>query len=87
MLAQVDYDIVGAGTADFDFFTNTLISPLFEPPQFFDSDFGVATLTVVTVPEPSSAILLLLGAAEGLILMPAREETWAAGEQVLYFPL
>lgn len=33
-----------------------------------------------------SSDLFSLGAAEGLILMPAREETWAAGEQVLYFP-
>jgi len=34
-----------------------------------------------------SSDLFSLGAAEGLILMPAREEIWNAGEQVLYFPL
>ena len=34
-----------------------------------------------------SSDLFSLGTAEGLILMPAREETWDAGEQVLYFPL
>lgn len=34
-----------------------------------------------------SSDLFSLGSAEGLILMPAREETWAAGEQVMYFPL
>ena len=34
-----------------------------------------------------SSDLFSLGAAEGLILMPAREATWAIGEQVLYFPL
>ena len=34
-----------------------------------------------------SSDLFSLGAAEGLILMPAREEIWAVGEQVLYFPL
>ena len=33
-----------------------------------------------------SSDLFSLGQAEGLILMAAREETWAAGEQVLYFP-
>ena len=32
-----------------------------------------------------SSDLFALGVAEGLILMPAREETWAAGEEVLYF--
>jgi molybdopterin molybdotransferase len=34
-----------------------------------------------------SSDLFSLGAAEGLILMPAREEIWAAGEQVMYYPL
>ena len=34
-----------------------------------------------------SSDLFSLGAAEGLILMPAREEAWAVGEQVFYFPL
>ena len=34
-----------------------------------------------------SSDLFSLGAAEGLILMAAREETWAVGERVLYFPL
>ena len=33
-----------------------------------------------------SSDLFSLGAAEGLILMAAREETWTAGEQVVYFP-
>ncbi len=33
-----------------------------------------------------SSDLFSLGAAEGLIFMPAREERWDAGEQVLYFP-
>jgi molybdopterin molybdotransferase len=33
-----------------------------------------------------SSDLFSLGAAEGLILMPPREDTWGVGEQVLYFP-
>ena len=62
LLAQVDYDIVGAGTVNFDF-VPLVFGPLGEPPTQFGADFASATLTVVTVPEPSSAILLLLGAA------------------------
>ena len=62
LLAQVDYDIAGAGTVDFDFFGGDR-PVIVDPPPQFGADFASATLTVVTVPEPSSAILLLLGAA------------------------
>ena len=60
LVARIDFDIVGDGTTEFTlgigdsgFFVlpDTPVTPT----------FGSATLTVETVPEPSSAILLILG--------------------------
>ena len=64
LLARVDYDIIGDGIANFDFILGDLgvvddgVGPV-------DVDFtgGQGTLTVGVVPEPSSAVLLILGAA------------------------
>ncbi len=61
LLASVDYDIVGAGTMELELSYgagDTLPGQVFIPPTT-----GSATLTAVNVPEPSSAVLLALGAA------------------------
>jgi len=74
LLAQVDYDIIGPGTANFDFILGdlgisdfapgpglALIGDLIELDPIFQS--GELTVTEAeVVPEPSSAILLILGA-------------------------
>ena len=63
LLAQVDFDIVGSGTANFDFIlgefgiANSAVGPL--NPDFAGS---TATVTVEAIPEPSSTVLLILGA-------------------------
>ena len=51
------------------------------------TESGAAPGAVEPLGWNGSSDLFSLGAAEGLILMAAREETWAAGEQVTYFPL
>ena len=59
LLATVDFDIVGAGTTEFSFALGDLgIVAL--PDIAIDPTFGSATL-VVGVPEPSSAVVLILG--------------------------
>ena len=70
LLAQVDFDIVGAGTANFSFIEGDLgfVDDQTGP---FDADISNVGSIVVeggdppvpTIPEPSSAILLILGAA------------------------
>ena len=58
LLATIDYEIVGGGSTDFSFSLGAQgIIDL--PSTVIDPTFGTATLT--TVPEPSSAILLLMG--------------------------
>ena len=58
-LAAIDYEIVGAGTTDFSFAEGP--QGLFNFPDIFIlPTFGSATL-VVGVPEPSSAILMIMG--------------------------
>ena len=63
LLATVDFNIVGPGTANFDFILGEF-GVVDEETGPLDPDFGgsTGTLTVVGVPEPSSAILLILGA-------------------------
>ena len=63
LLATVDFNIVGPGTANFDFILGDL-GIVDDQTGPLDPDFGgsTGTLTVVGVPEPSSAILLILGA-------------------------
>ena len=61
LLAQVDFDIVGDGIANFDFISS--LSPISPQNKFVQTTFGSATLNVEAVPEPSSAILLMLAAA------------------------
>ena len=62
MLATVDFDILAEGTANFDFVLGGLgvvndgVGPV-------DVDFTGGQGTLEVVPEPSSAILLILGAA------------------------
>ena len=59
LLARVDYDIVGVGTTEFSFGLGDLGFPRDLPQQIpLYPTFGDATLTVV--PEPSSAIVLML---------------------------
>ena len=70
LLAQVDYDIVGAGTANFSFITGDL-GVVNDGVGQIPVTFGTGSLTVEgdgggdppVIPEPSSAILLILGAA------------------------
>ena len=58
--ARVDYDIVGPGTAEFELSSGD--QGFFAlPSTILNPTFGSATLTVV--PEPSSAILLMLSSA------------------------
>ena len=74
MLAQVDFDIVGAGTSNLSFtagdlgFVNDGEGQI--PVTFGTGSFTVEAPLVVdppvdppVIPEPSSAILLILGAA------------------------
>ena len=58
LLATVDFDIVGTGTTEFSFAIGDL--GLLQFPIALDPSFGNATL-VVGVPEPSSAVVLILG--------------------------
>ena len=71
LLAQVDYNIVGAGTANFSFITGDL-GVVNDGVGQVPVTFGTGSLTVEgdggggdppVIPEPSSAILLILGAA------------------------
>ena len=58
LLATIDYQIVGSGTTDFSLsLGNQGVINL--PSEIIDPVFGNATLS--TIPEPSSAILLLMG--------------------------
>ena len=57
-LASIDYEIVGNGTTEFSFALGLGIFNL--PDIFILPTFGSATL-VVGVPEPSSAILMIMG--------------------------
>ena len=63
MLATIDYDIVGQGTTEFSLsLQDANGNPgqgIVDLPGFVNPTFGSATLTVV--PEPSSAILLIMG--------------------------
>ena len=63
LLAQVDFDVVGEGTANFDFTVGLGVVNTAFPP--IDPTFGTASVTVEaqTVPEPSSVILSILGTA------------------------
>ena len=62
LLATVDFDIVGAGTTDFSFALGDLsIVDLPDIDVGAAATFGTASLTVIDVPEPSSAILLIFG--------------------------
>ena len=68
LLATIDYSVSGPGQANFDFILGDLgiFDDFFGP---LDPDFAgsTGTLTVVGVPEPSSAVvLLMLGAAGSL---------------------
>ena len=63
LLARLDYDVVGSGTANFSFIAGALgienggFGPL-------DPDLSATgSITVEAVPEPSSSILLMLAAA------------------------
>jgi hypothetical protein len=63
LLGQVDFDILGNGVANFDFILGDLgVTDRFG--NQIPATFGSASVTVgvETVPEPSSAILLILGA-------------------------
>jgi hypothetical protein len=65
LLAKVDFDTIGPGTANFDFILGGLgIVDIFSQPSAVPVTFGSAELTVVAaaVPEPSSVALLILGA-------------------------
>lgn len=66
LLATIDYDIVGTGTADFDFALG--LGVVDDSVGSLDVDFvgGQGSITVQdsdAVPEPSSAVVLILGAA------------------------
>ena len=63
LLASVDYELVGNGTATLDFSLGGQ-GALQLPGTILDPSFGSATLTAsnVGIPEPSSAALLVLGA-------------------------
>ena len=66
LLAEVDFDIVGAGTANFTFDVGPL-GVVNDGVGQINPTLGTGSLTVEgdtpVVPEPSSAILLILGAA------------------------
>ena len=60
LIARVDFDILAQGTTEFSFGLGD--QGLFELPNItLNPTFGSATLEVNTVPEPSSAIWLILG--------------------------
>ena len=59
-LASIDYEIVGDGTTEFTFSIGEQ-GILNLPDIVVTPTFGSATLEVNTVPEPSSAILLVMG--------------------------
>ena len=59
-LASFDYEIVGNGTTDFTFSIGEQ-GIINLPDITVTPTFGSATLEVNTVPEPSSAILLIMG--------------------------
>ena len=61
LLARVDFDVIGAGTANFDFIPDAF-GIVVEGIGPFDPDFATGSITVEGVPEPSSTILLMLGA-------------------------
>ena len=69
LLAQVDFDVVASGTANFDFILGSLgiidVDVIGGGEVQVDPDFtgSTATVTVAAIPEPSSAALLILGAA------------------------
>ncbi len=58
LLARVDFDIVGTGTAEFSFGLGEL-GFIELPANALTPTFGTATLEVI--PEPSSAIVLMVG--------------------------
>lgn len=58
LLARVDYDIVGVGTTEFSLELGDL-GVFLLPANPLSPSFGSATLTV-NVPEPSSAVLLMM---------------------------
>ena len=66
LLATIDYSISGPGQANFDFIVGALgvVDDGFGGVGSFDPDLAgsTGTLTVESVPEPSSAMLLILGA-------------------------
>ncbi len=62
LLASVDYEIVGEGGATLDFSLGTQ-GALDLPDIFRNPTFGSGTIAVEAIPEPSSAALLVLGAA------------------------
>ena len=58
LLARVDFDIVGAGTSEFSFAVGDLSIVELPATELFPT-FGNATIS--TIPEPSSAIVLIMG--------------------------
>ncbi len=66
LLAQVDFDVIGEGTANFDFALGNLgvvNDGEGQVPVDFAGGSGQFTVASEAIPEPSSAILLILGAA------------------------
>ena len=61
LLATIDFDIVGTGTTEFSFEADGGESVFGLPDILIFVSFGNATLVVEDVPEPSSAIVLILG--------------------------
>lgn len=60
LLARVDYDIVGTGTAEFSVELGT--QGILELPDIvLNPSFGSATLNVTGIPEPASATVLMMG--------------------------
>lgn len=60
LVAQVDYDIVGEGASTLDM-TLGGAGILTDPTVLLNVTFGSATISVSAVPEPSSAMLFVLG--------------------------
>ena len=69
LIASIDYDVVGAGTATLDFSLGSQ-GALQLPDIILDPAFGLGTFTGTgggpIIPEPSSAVLLVLGSV-GLV--------------------
>ncbi len=65
LLAQVDFDVVGPGTTDFEFSVGALgVVNDGVGPVDVNLEGGAGSVTVVeAIPEPSSAVLLMLGVA------------------------